>query len=514
MQAFNNKHQPTWARAGLIALAVLVLSGAGLWVFVQSGGLRQPGAALVRDYWPTDGWRSSSPEGQGFHSAALAEGVRSLRADGAAIDSLLIIRHGYVVLNASFAPYDGTFPHDLASVTKSVTTTLVGIAAAQGKIDLDRPVLTYFPRRAIRNVDARKQAMTLRHLVSMRSGMESGCLADDEGTLDKMRSQPDWVQAALDRPMASEPGSCFCYDSPGIHILSAILQESTGMTEEAFARQVLFEPLGIKDVIWEADPQGYTMGWGNLHLYPRDAAKLGFLFLNHGAWDGRQIVPQEWVHAAAQPISKDVESESGYGYGWWISPLDYYAVGRGGQYVRVIPRWDVIMVATGGDYDFGAVESFLVPSLLGLKKTRPPDPAGLAELEAAAVEAAQEAEPYPAEAPALPDGAKQLTDKIYQCDPNPGSVNSLRFEFSGGETGTLYLTQYGVEAAWPIGLDGKYRLSGQGQAQRGYWQDSHTFMMQIFDIGVLTRLFTFEGNQLKVELPEIPLALVCHINEP
>src|SRR4030042_3022975 len=105
-----------------------------------------------------------------------------------------------------------------------------------------------------------------------------------------MRSKPDWVQAALDRKMVHEPGTVVCYDSPGMHLLSAILQEATGMTALDFARQTLFEPLGIREVIWDDDPQGYTNGWGDLRLKPRDAAKIGYLWLNNGAWGGKQMV--------------------------------------------------------------------------------------------------------------------------------------------------------------------------------------------------------------------------------
>ncbi len=106
-----------------------------------------------------------------------------------------------------------------------------------------------------------------------------------------MRSQPDWVQAALDRKMTSQPGTQFCYDSPGMHLLSAILQEATGMTELDFARQYLFEPLGIQDVAWESDPQGYSHGWGDLHLKPQDAAKLGLFWLQQGKWEGQPDRP-------------------------------------------------------------------------------------------------------------------------------------------------------------------------------------------------------------------------------
>lgn len=172
-------------------------------------------------------------------------------------------------------------------------TTLIAIVAEQGKLNLDAPVLSFFPDRTIANRDARKERVTVRHLANMANGMESVCFANDEGTLNEMTASPDWVQFALDCKMTSEPGYTFCYDSPGMHLLSAILQKATGMTTLEFARQNLFGPLGIRDVIWLTDPQGYTHGWSDLYLHPRDVAKLGYLWLNKGTW---QVASEMLAH--------------------------------------------------------------------------------------------------------------------------------------------------------------------------------------------------------------------------
>ncbi len=240
-----------------------------------------------------------------------------------------------------------------------------------------------FPAALIANLDERKQRMTVRHLMGMVNGMELGCMDGDEQTLALMRAQPDWVQAALDRPMVAEPGTRNCYDSPGMHLLSAILQETTGMTALEFARQNLFEPLGIHEVIWEVDPQGYTRGWGDLHLLPEDAAKIGFLWLHRGQWDGRQIVPEAWVLDLVRPHSKFVQGDFGYGYGWWVSWGDYLASGRGGQKVRVIASRNTILVVTGNYYEYSEVEKWLLPMLISLDGARPANPEGEAALAAA-----------------------------------------------------------------------------------------------------------------------------------
>jgi CubicO group peptidase (beta-lactamase class C family) len=495
----------------LSALLILVLILLFPLVRFFTAGLREPIAAPAPDYWPTEGWRTSTPEEQGFDSEKLARGLQSLQNEQAPIDSLLLIRNGYLVLDAHFAPYDGTFPHDMASVTKSVTTTLVAIAAAQGKLDIDQPVVSFFPDRNIANLDARKQRMTVRHLAGMVNGMQSGCYDGDEPTLDAMRSQPDWVQAALDRPMAAEPGTKNCYDSPGMHLLSAILQKVTGMSELAFARQNLFEPLGIHEVSWETDPQGYTHGWGDLHLLPEDAAKIGFLWLQRGRWDGKQIVPEAWVLDSVKAHSKFVKGDFGYGYGWWVAFQDYLASGRGGQAIRVLASRNTILVVTGNYYEYSDVEKWLLPILVGLDESRPADPVGAANL-AMTLDGIQRDESSTAiPAPTL---ASTVSGRNYPCESNPANIENVRLEFAEPGQAALSFRMAGRQFNWPIGMDGKFRLTPEGAAVRGGWTDERTFQLIIFDIGVLTRQVQFEGDTLKLILPEANLTITCRASIP
>jgi CubicO group peptidase (beta-lactamase class C family) len=493
----------------LVIFTVVILAGLA-WYFMA--GVRDTTAVPMPEYWPTDGWMAAPPESQGIDSAELAEGLQSFHDENIPIDSILIVRDGYIVLDAYYAPYDGSFPHDLASVSKSVTGILVGIAIDQGKLQLDSPMVSFFPDRTIANLDEWKQSITVRDLVSMRNGMESQCLEGDEPTLDAMRSQSDWVQAALDRKMVSQPGTEFCYDSPGMHILSAILQTATGMTELEFARQYLFEPLGIQDVVWESDPQGYTHGWGDLHLLPEDAAKLGYLWLHGGNWDGQIIISASWVSESIQAQSRMVGNDYGYGYGWWVSPVDFYAEGREGQFIRVIPSINTVVVMTGGGDIIDQVMPFLITTLLTSNKQLPENPSGLAQLETTLTSLAED----PASQPVAfyPDTALEISGKTYGCDPNVVSVSALHFGFNDPEEATLYLTRYGVEMVWPVGLDGKFRFSAEGQGQRGYWQDSNTFVFETFDIGLLTRQLNIDGDNLELVIPEAGLTITCHVQNP
>ena len=356
-------------------------------------------------------WPSSTPEEQGFDSVKLADALLTMRERSVDIHSLLMVRHGSVFLDASFYPYDGTTVHEVASVTKSVMTTLVGIAADQGKLDLDAPMLSFFPDREVAHVDARKQRITVRHLASMSSGLECTA-ANDEQTLKEMRAAPDMVQFTLDRRMAAEPGSTFVYCSPGMHVLSAIVQKATGMTALEFGRENLFEPLGIRDVLWNVDAQGYNWGWSNLYLHPQDMAKLGQLWLQQGRWEGRQIVSPSWV-AASVASQRDVPGgDDDYGYGWWLSsgdPSSFYAMGRGGQRIVVVPAWDLVVVTTGGGLDWDEIEPLLTAAVVDMEQPLPADPTGTAKLGDAVAAVAAVPEPKPV--PTLPATAREISGR-------------------------------------------------------------------------------------------------------
>jgi len=254
------------------AIALIILGVMGCRI---PSGITTSGRVPSPDYWPTTGWQTNTPEEQGIYSDKLADALLAMREQNVQIHSLLMIRNGYVVADATFYPYDGQTVHNVASVTKSVMTTLIGIAVDQGILNLDDKMVSFFPNRSIANPDERKDEITVRHLASMSSGLN--CTAEaDELTLQEMESSSDYVQFVLDRKAAWAPGEHFVYCSPAIHLLSPILQQATGTTALDFARQYLFEPLGIQEAMWLRDPQGYYDGWSNLSLVPHEMAKVGF----------------------------------------------------------------------------------------------------------------------------------------------------------------------------------------------------------------------------------------------
>jgi hypothetical protein len=327
-----------------------------------------------------------------------------------------------------------------------------------------------------------------------------------------MRANPDYVQAALDRPMVAEPGTEFCYDSPGMHLLSAILQEATGMTTLNFARKNLFEPLGIQEAVWEEDPQGYSRGWGDLHLLPEDAAKIGYLWLHRGNWEGKQIVSEAWMLDSVKPHSLFAGDDIAYGNGWWISLWNYYASGRGGQKIYVTSIRNTVVVTTGAGFEYDDINEWLMPLLLRVNRPLPANPQGRAALDAALVSAEQGAVAWTANH--TPETAAQVSGNTYRCENNPAGIESIRMEFDGTEQATIFLKMGGTDMVLPIGLDGSYRLSSEGSGFRGYWEDTQAFHFEAFNIGVISRQIVFDGQDLQISLPEAGLSVACQTQNP
>jgi CubicO group peptidase (beta-lactamase class C family) len=459
---------------------------------------------IERDYWPTAGWRTSTPEQQGMDSEKLAELMDYLQEQTSIdIHSLLIIRNGYSVLDAYFYPYEPHMLHDLASATKSFMSTLIGIAINQGYIEnVEQPVLDFFPGRTVVNLDANKEAMTLEDLLTMRSGLN--CLGESTKPQEMMASL-DWTQYALDQPMTTEPGAIYDYCGLNPHLLSAIVQETTGKSALALGATHLFGPLGIPDVQWPSDPQGNNWGWGDMKMTPHDMAKLGYLFLNDGQWDGRQIVSAEWVEVAT--------SGGSYGYLWWLKPQGiYFATGVGGQEIWVLPDLDMVVVMTGATWGGGAgawgdqlMNSRIIP-LAESSTPLPAKPDGVALLESSVDQAT--AAPQSEPVPPLPEIAIQVSGKTIILESNPVGLQSITLDFPGGAEAALRLTFIdGNQIMWPIGLDKVYRFTpfeyGLTMGVKGEWESDNVFVIHRDVIGGYEQeriIATFEEDQITIQI--------------
>lgn len=467
-----------------------------------------------RTYWPTEGWQTSTPEEHGIDSELLVKAYDFIKEHELNIHSMLVIRHGYIVADAYFYPFTPNTLHDLASCTKSFTSTLVGIAIDRGYIkNVKQPVLDLLRGRDVANVDTRKKAMTLEDLLTMSTGL--ACYAEPgEITLNEMFQSPDFAKFTLDLPMIEEPGTRFEYCSPGSYLLSVIVQETTGMTTLDFARKHLFEPLGITEVIWPASPQGINHGWGDLHLFPHDMAKLGYLFLNNGQWDGKEIVSSEWVAAATSKHATPPNSY-GYGYQWWLPlPEVYSADGRGGQMIIVVPGLDTVVVLTAG---LGAEEglkrdemltSILLPAIQSTIPL-PPNPDGVALLKSRIKEATLPRE-KPEAVPPTPPMAERISGQVYILDRNTLGMQSISVTFTEEKEAVLTVSARGENLELPVGLDNVFRITPGGRfdlpaALKGTWETDNVFTVywnEIANINTWQVRMTFENDGVVIHMQE------------
>jgi CubicO group peptidase (beta-lactamase class C family) len=486
----------------------------GLLALLGAGGARQVTSAddlPLRDtdgYFPGSTWRTSPPEAQGIDSEVLVELMNMIEAQRLPIHSLHIVRYGHLVLDAYFFPFQRDELHDIASITKSVTTTLVGLALERGLLaSLDAPV--YPLLSANPPADPRKLQITLRHLLTTSSGLECGSQPYEREMLAMVATE-DWVRFALDLPMREVPGTRFAYCSPGFHLLSALISRATGSAAEDFARQALFAPLGITDWRWPRDSQGINQGAGDLQMRPTDLLRLGYLFLRRGQWGGRQVIPNDWVAQATRPHVNTPGTER-YGFGWWIStdiPGVFQGVGRGGQRLIVWPAKDVVVVTTGGGFDPGLIAPFLLRSLKSNGALAANPKAHQALL--ARVEKAARPVWTAGSAPPLPPHAALISGIDFALQPNPLDVRGMQLQFISDSLAQVRFRLRDAEPLVRVGLDGVYRFdidpaTGNRVGGRGRWTGPQQFVLEI---DMITRInhFTFsldfEDGALKGRVSE------------
>ncbi len=229
-----------------------------------------------------------SPEQQGMSSLVLDSMLLFIKNTNQNIHHITIIRNNQTVLDADIYPYSSQFVHDLASVTKSFTSLLIGIAIDKGFIkDENESVLKFFPE--INSHNQLVDSLKIKDLITMRSGFDCG-VEGGEKALSNMRKSKDWVKFVFDLPMTSSPGGKFSYCSCNFYLLGEIISRSTKLNPHEFAKKYLFSPLQISGTKWLTNYKGMNHGWGDLFLYPADMAKIGQMVLDKGKWQGRQIV--------------------------------------------------------------------------------------------------------------------------------------------------------------------------------------------------------------------------------
>lgn len=344
-------------------------------------------------------WPRATPAAVGLDPAVLSQLDADFKAGKYGyVDGMLIIRHGKLVYDRSYPhDYDSLYRteartagalnahdpsgqynyfnpwwhpfyrrgdlHSLQSVTKTITSVIIGIAVGRGEFpSIDTPVVQFFDTTRIANLNDRKRQMTIRHLLTMTTGLdwnEELPYDDPNNSSSIMEASWDWVQYTIDRPMREEPGSVFAYSSGATQLLSHIFRVATGRDIEEYASRHLFTPLGIEHWFWKRTPTGLPDTEGGLYLEIHDLAKIPFFFLKNGVWAGKQLVPTAWVAASVTPAvsvtgSRGADGDVQYGLLWWLysdrdsdRPYAWAGSGFGGQRPIVFPEYDLVAVFTG-----------------------------------------------------------------------------------------------------------------------------------------------------------------------
>ncbi|MGG3806156.1 serine hydrolase domain-containing protein [Metabacillus fastidiosus] len=313
---------------------------------------------MQRNYWPSTEWQVADPKILGMDAEKLSKLDPAIKSDYSNINGIVIVKNGYIAYERYYNGYGADNAYHMTSVTKSILSALIGIVIEAGYIkNADQKVLDFFPEYVPDPADRQKQEITIRHLLTMTAPYP---FEDWHEPLDKMCMQPDWVKYTLD--ILGQKGSIgtFKYSTAGAHLLSAIITRSTAKSARELANEYLFKPIGMKEIPdhkmksfgfedlfggnvkgWVKDPNGNSTGGWGLTLTPRDMARFGFLYINSGSWDNKQIISNKWIREST------VMNPNNYGYLWWLREENgifaYLALGDGGNVICCIPEKDLVI---------------------------------------------------------------------------------------------------------------------------------------------------------------------------
>jgi CubicO group peptidase (beta-lactamase class C family) len=447
----------------------------------------------------------SSPEAQGVSSSAILAFLDAAdRMDS--MNSFMLVRHGQVIAEGWWAPYDAEFPHSLYSLSKSFTSTAVGLAIAEGKLSLDDEVLKFFADEAPAEPSRNLKAMRVRDLLRMNTGQQSE---------PARTASQSWAKSFLAHPVPFKPGTHFLYNTSATYMLSAIVQKATGQTLLDYLRPRLFEPLGIDKPTWETSPQGISAGGYGLSIRTEDIAKFGELYRQKGNWGGKQLVPASWVEAATALQTSNGSSpasdwDQGYGYQFWRCRHGAYrGDGAFGQFCIVLPEKDAVVAITSGVKDMQAVLNLVWDKLLPALK-----PAPLAADEPAQEKLQRRLKGLTLrsqEGSASVPVAEKVWGKKYEFPANGQKLESVTLE--GGEKDgvvTLVARFNGAEerlvcgqAAWHKGRGCWGQLPTQPVAVSGAWIGDDTFVAKLcfYETPFLfTARLKFSGDEVRCDV--------------
>jgi len=441
---------------------------------------------------PKDGWPAAVPETQGVDSALLLDMLRAIHEENIQIRSIIAVRHGRLVLEFYRYPYGRDVTFNTKSASKSIVSALVGVALREQWIEsLDQALADLMPEYFQGDIDPLKKQITLRHILTMTSGLGIEEQSPEWGAIF---TSEDPVRATLDFPMAAKPGETFNYLTPMPLLLAAVLERTGGMDLQTVCERHLFGPLDVRAAFWK--PIEGRLIFSDTHMRPIDMAKFGMLYLRGGVWHQEQLLPRSWVEASTAPSVMDTgEPEGAYGLMWWIDREKHIfkALGWGGQGIYVLPDRDAVIVTTSSDYDASQrmVYDFLLPAM-GSMDALPANPetvAGLTRMldrfATADGDGMLPIKPHPKLAGTV-DGV------TYDLEPNAAGWRSMAFHFTEGGCRFTLGTDEGTHDL-EVGLDNVYRLGDAGRygerpdhnpvALRGKWSSEDTFFLDFLQLG-------------------------------
>lgn len=422
----------------------------------------------------------STPENQGISSQSIERFIRSIQEKELELHSFMLVRHGHVVAEGWWKPYQADKPHMLFSLSKSFTSTAIGLLAQEGRIALEDRVIGFFPEYAPEDPSPNLSAMTIRDLLIMGTGhAQEPALPSDV-----------WAADFLKQAVEHEPGTHFVYNSAATYMLSAILQKVTGITLLDYLQPRLFDPLGIHGATWESCPQGInTGGWG-LKLKTEDIAKFGQLYLQKGVWEGQRLIPEAWIKEATSkqisngPADSSSDWTEGYGYQFWMCRHGAYrGDGAFGQFCVVLPEQDAVIAITSGLGDMQAVLNEVWEHLLPAMGVDPlPADTGA---EASLTETLQALKLDPPSEEAASPVEKDVTGIVYDLEENEAKLRSFSVRFEEEEAVMELEGEHGVHSvvcgrnAWKTGTTKLIMMADNDYAASMTWKDERTLKLTI-----------------------------------
>lgn len=462
---------------------------------LQSFAFATAGAALPIHKFsvPDMSLPRTRPEDVGIDPAGIAAFIDEVNQKVGGLHGMMLLRHGKVAAEAWWHPYKPKRPHMLYSLSKSFTSTAVGLAVTEGRLSVNDKVVSFFPDKLPAQMSEHLAEMRVKDLLTMNSGHQS----------EPTRNSNDWVKEFLAAPVEHKPGTHFLYNTSATHVCSAIVQKLTGQRILTYLGPRLFEPLGIHNPTWEQSPAGVDFGGSGLNIRTEDMAKFGQLYLQKGKWDGKQLIPAEWIAEATALQVPNGDSQQpndwsqGYGYQFWRCRHGFYrGDGAFGQYCIVMDDLDAVLAINSGVGDMGAVMNatwtHLLPALRAGSSSSTDIQAKLQNQEV----------PYP-KGRATSPVANQVSGRTFRLDPNAEGITTMRFTLDGDRC-VVTTNQSALEYGFDRWIEGAMPndVAPRAIASRAAWTGDNRLTVKTCFVEApyeWTETYLFDGDNLLVQ---------------